>query len=174
MNFDLSQTLEVLERTPVVLTSYLEDLPDFWLKQNEGPDTWSPYDVVGHLIVGEKTDWIPRARIILGTATNKTFPEFDRFAQFEEDQNKPINELLDQFSRLRHQNLRDLFSLQLTESDLNKTGIHPEFGEVTLRQLLATWAAHDLGHIAQISRVMANKYQQDVGPWSKYLKIIKK
>lgn len=172
MNFSLPKTLEILERTPAVLTAFLEDIPQFWLQQNEGPDTWSPYDVVGHLIVGEKTDWIPRARIILGAESSKAFPEFDRFAQFDQDQNRPINEMLDQFSRLRHQNIRELISFQLSESDLDKTGNHPEFGQVTLRQLLATWAVHDLGHIAQISRVMAQRYKEDVGPWKQYLSIL--
>lgn len=173
MHFNLERTLAVLERTPEVLTSYLEDLPDFWLKQNEGPETWSPYDVVGHLIVGEKTDWIPRARIILSNSKDKAFEPFDRFAQFEEKQYRPIHEMLDEFSRLRHQNLRELIAFQLTESDLDKTGIHPEFGEVSLKQLLATWAVHDLGHIAQVSSAMAQQYKDEVGPWKQYLSIVK-
>ena len=165
MNFDLPNTLAILERTPEVLTSYLEDLPDDWLKQNEGSDTWSPYDVIGHLIVGEKTDWIPRTRIILSDSNNKAFEPFDRFAQFNEVQSKPIHVMLDEFSRLRHQNLRELISFQITPTDLEKTGIHPEFGQVTLKQLLATWTVHDLGHIAQISRVMVFQYSEEVGPW---------
>ena len=172
MSFSLPNTISVLERTPEVLTAYLEDLPELWLKNHEGPETWSPYDVIGHLIVGEKTDWIPRARIILSKNENKAFEPFDRFAQMRADQNRPIHEMLDEFSRLRHQNIRELISYQLTEDDLQKTGIHPEFGEVSLKQLLATWAVHDLGHISQISRAMAHQYKDEVGPWKQYLKIV--
>lgn len=174
MSFSLSHTINILERTPEVLTAYLEDLPEFWLHQNEGGETWSPYDVIGHLIVGEKTDWIPRARIILSDSDDKNFTPFDRFAQFNEAPNQPIHELLDDFSRLRHQNIRELISYQLTDSDLEKTGMHPEFGKVSLKQLLATWAVHDLGHISQISRAMAHQYKDQIGPWKQYLSIIKK
>lgn len=173
MKFDLSKSILILERTPAVLNSLLGDLPNDWILPNEGKETWSPYDVIGHLVHGEKTDWISRAKIILSEGTDKSFKPFDRFAQFEESKGKSINQLLDDFNILRKNNLTELKSLNITEQQLQLEGRHPEFGVVTLRQLLSTWVAHDLGHIAQISRVMAKQYVDEVGPWKAYLGILK-
>lgn len=173
MKFDQSKSILILERTPTVLNSLLRDLPDDWVSPNEGAETWSPYDVIGHLVHGEKTDWISRTKIILSEGTDKSFKPFDRFAQFEESKGKPINQLLDEFRALRGNNLTELKSLKITEQQLQLEGRHPEFGIVTLRELLSTWVAHDLGHIAQISRVMAKQYRDEVGPWKAYLGILK-
>jgi len=170
--FSLSKSIAILERTPSVLNAYLNELPDSWLKTNEGSNTWSPYDVIGHLIHGEKTDWMVRLQLILSDASNKTFEPFDRFAQQHNDQNQSISQLLKEFEKLRHTNLSVLRALNLSDKDLNKTGIHPELGKVTLQQLIASWVVHDLGHIAQISRVMAKQYTEDVGPWKAYLGIL--
>ena len=174
MHFSFNQSLEILERTPSVLVSYLSGLSDEWLKQNEGENTWSPYDILGHLIVGEKTDWMVRARIILGNAENKHFKPFDRFAQLRADQNRSVSDMLKEFSELRSDNLEELKAFDISEEQLKLTGIHPEFGEVTLSQLLSTWTVHDLNHISQISRVMAKQYKETVGPWINYLGILKK
>ncbi|MCF2873243.1 MULTISPECIES: DinB family protein [unclassified Tenacibaculum] len=144
-----------------------------WIVNNEGKNTWSPYDIVGHLIFGEKTDWMVRIKTILSKSENKLFEPFDRFAQLKEDQNKPIQELIKEFKTIRKSNLNELISLNITTKDYNLTGIHPEFGQVTLKQLISTWAVHDLGHIAQISRVMAKQYTEEVGPWINYLGILK-
>lgn len=173
MKFNLTQAIEVLERTPLVLDTLLNGLFTEWITNNEGGDTWSPYDVVGHLIHGEKTDWSKRMEIILSEGSSKTFNSFNRFAQFEESKGKKITQLLDEFKVARQNNLSFLKSKNLTENDLTKIGIHPVFGQVTLEQLLATWVAHDLNHIAQISRVMAKQYQKEVGPWIEYLRILK-
>ncbi|WP_196892689.1 DinB family protein [Aureivirga marina] len=173
MQFNLNKSIEILEKTPAILETYLTELSDEWLFINEGENTWNPYDIVGHLIFGEKTDWIVRIKIILSKSESKIFEPFDRFAQLNEDQNIPISQLLKTFSKLRRQNLEELKSLNISESDLNLTGIHPEFREVTLKELIATWAVHDLGHIAQISRVMAKQYKEEVGPWINYLGILK-
>ena len=173
MKFNLEQAIEIIERTPIVLETLLKGLSAEWIENNEGGDTWSPYDVIGHLIHGEKTDWSQRMEIILSKDSNKTFASFNRFAQFEESKGKTITQLLDEFKVARQKNLAFLKSKNLTENDLNKTGIHPVFGEVTLEQLLATWVAHDLNHVAQISRVMAKQYQKEVGPWIEYLRILK-
>jgi hypothetical protein len=172
MEFDLKSTRVILARTPVVLDSLLRDLHDDWVKQDEGPDTWSPFDVVGHLIHGELTDWIPRARFILEHGPDGTFEPFDRFAQYEASKGKAMNQLLDQFTELRGQNLIALDGLNLTEDQLELEGGHPAFGVVTMRQLLSTWAVHDLGHIGQIVRAMAGGYATEVGPWAAYLRII--
>jgi hypothetical protein len=172
MKFDLQKSIEILEKTPEVLTTMLQGISKDWTHTNEGENTWSPYDVIGHLIVGEKTDWMIRTTIILSTSEDKRFVPFDRFAQLQETQDIPISELLSEFATLRNKNLKELIALQITDQDLMRTGIHPELGEVTLSQLLATWTAHDLGHIAQISRVMAKQYTNEVGPWKKYLTII--
>lgn len=172
MKFDLQKSIEILERTPLVLTSMLQGISKEWLHTNEGEDTWSPYDVIGHLIVGEKTDWILRTKIILSDIENKQFVPFDRFAQLQAKQDRPISELLTEFTTLREENLTILKSLQITDDDLNRKGTHPELGEATLSELLATWTAHDLGHINQISRVMAKQYKTEVGPWKAYLKIV--
>lgn len=172
MKYTLSDASAVLERTPAVLDSLLRGLPDSWTSPNEGPDTWSAFDVVGHLIHGEKTDWIPRARLILSDASKKQFEPFDRFAQFQNSAGKTLPQLLDEFSSLRAENLNTLKSWDLQEADLEKTGLHPTFGSVTLRQLLATWIAHDFTHIAQLARVMAKQYKEEVGPWVAFLGVL--
>ena len=173
MKFNLQSSIDILERTPLILKSYLSNLSNDWLKNNEGNETWSPYDVVGHLIVGEKTDWIVRIKIILNDSEDKNFKPFDRFAQLNADQNIPISELLDRFSSLRGDNIKTLKALNVTDQDIKLTGIHPEFGVVTLEELISTWTVHDLGHIAQISRIMAKQYISNVGPWINYLGILK-
>lgn len=173
MNFTIEKSLEILERTPSVLTSLLSGLSDDWVMNNEGGDSWSPYDVLGHLVHGERTDWIPRMKLILEKGTSQPFTPFDRFAQFEESKGKTLSMLLEEFTRLRQENLRNLESNLLDEDALSKEGIHPALGVVTLRQLLACWTVHDLGHIAQISRVMAKQYSLEVGPWTAYLGILK-
>ena len=172
MEFKLEQTIEVLQRTPATLNALLRDLSEQWLVQNEGPETWSPYDVIGHLIHGEETDWIPRARIILEHGETRAFEPFDRVAMFEESKGKSIVEMLDTFAQLRTENLRELQSMNLTSDLLDKRGRHPELGVVTLRQLLSTWVVHDLGHIRQVVRVMSKQYGEAVGPWKAYLSIL--
>lgn len=174
MKFSIEKSLEILRRTPVVIDTMLRGLSDEWTQNNEGPETWSPFDIVGHLIHGEKTDWIPRMEIILSDQSDKTFKPFDMHAHFTESEGKSLQELLDEFKTIRHQNIQNLKSKRLSEEDLDKKGIHPEFGKVTLRETLSTWAVHDLNHIAQISRVMAKQYQTEVGPWKKYLGILKR
>ena len=164
--------MAVLERTPRALRGLLDGLPDSWTNATEGPDTWSPYTVIGHLIHGERTDWIPRARIILGDQADRRFTPYDRFAQFRESEGKSLAQLLDEFEDLRGENVDVLQGWELTEADLARTGEHPEFGSVTLRQLLATWVAHDLGHIVQTARVMAQQYRDAIGPWRAYLSVM--
>lgn len=172
MTFELAEAVSVLERTPAALRALLLDLPETWTRANEGPETWSPYDVVGHLIHGERCDWIPRIRIILGHGESLAFAPFDRFAQFTESAGRPLADLLDEFSTLRTQSLRELADLQLSPSDLVRLGTHPALGRVTLGQLLSTWTVHDLGHVAQVCRAMAGRYREDVGPWQQYLPIV--
>ena len=172
MNFNLDRSYEILERTPTVLRALLQNLHDSWTSGNEGPETFSPYDVVGHLIQGEKTDWRDRTTIILEHSTTKTFIPFDRFAQFEECKGKSLSQLLDEFEKLRKESLEWLQSLNLTEADFDKKGIHPSLGQVTLKQLLSTWVIHDLTHIAQVSRVMAKQYKEEMGPWVEYFRIM--
>lgn len=172
MDLDLEQAISVLERTPGVLDVMLNGLAPGWTETNEGPDTWSAYVVVGHLIHGERTDWIPRAQIILAQGTNRRFTPFDRFAQFRESEGKSLSELLEEFAQLRANNLKTLTGWRLTDAQLALEGQHPELGTVTLRQLLATWVVHDLGHIAQIARVMAKQYRDEVGPWRQYLSVM--
>jgi DinB family protein len=172
MNFELTHAIDILRRTPAILSSLLHDLPEPWLVGNEGPDTWSPYDVIGHLIHGEETDWIPRAKIILEHGEMHAFEPFDRVAMFEKSKEKSIAELLDTFARLRAENLSELQALNLTADLLDKRGRHPELGAVTLRQLLSTWVVHDLGHIRQIVRAMSKQYRDAVGPWRAYLSIL--
>lgn len=172
MKFDLNKSLALLQRTPNVLEALLKDLPEDWTTHNEGGKSWSPYDVVGHLIHGEKTDWIDRTKIILFEGPDKTFTPFDRFAQFKESQGKTLNQLLDEFKKLRLTNLKTLESFNITKDMLDKTARHPSLGKVTLRNLLATWTAHDLNHIYQIIRVMAKHYRPEVGPWSQYLRLV--
>jgi len=174
MNFEISKATEILERTPAVIEALLNGLSGEWTSNSEGNGTWSPYDVLGHLIHGEKTDWIPRVKIILSEQNDKRFVTFDRFAQFTDSKNKSLRQLLDEFKWRRAENVSFLRRLNLSESDLQKTGIHPEFGVVTLKQHLSAWAVHDLAHIAQISRVMAKQYKEEVGPWIDYLSILNK
>jgi len=169
---ELSQTVALLARTPATLNALLRDLPDAWTRQNEGDGSWSAFDIVGHLIHGERTDWIPRARIVLTQGANRRFEPYDRFAQVRESQGKSLAELLDEFARLRAQNLATLRGWKLSERELALEGEHPELGPVTLRQLLATWVAHDLGHVAQTTRVMAKQYREAVGPWRLYLPVL--
>jgi hypothetical protein len=172
MNFTLEKSYEILERTPTVLRTLLSGLSDDWIMNNEGPETFSPYDVMGHLIHGEKTDWRDRTVMILEHGTEKTFVPFDRFAQFEASKGKSLTNLIDDFEKLRLDSLTWLKSLNLTEEDFNKKGTHPALGQVTLRQLLSTWVIHDLTHIAQITRVMAKQYKSEIGPWIEYFRIM--
>lgn len=172
MNFTLEKSIDILQRTPSVLELLLKDVSSDWALNNEGKDTFSPFDVLGHLIHGEKTDWIPRMEIILSNSPNKTFQPYDRFAQVEESKGKTMNQLLIEFKTLRQQNITLLQSKNISESDLAKIGVHPALGKVTLHHLLATWPVHDLGHIAQITRVMSKHYKQDVGPWLEYSPIL--
>ena len=173
MNFTVEKSIEVLERTPEVLEALLKNVSPEWTENNEGGETWSVFDVLGHLIHGEKTDWILRLEIILSDSWDKTFEPFDRFAQSKESKGKTLLQLLGEFKELRQKNITVVRSKNLTGKNLAQKGIHPAFGEVTLAQLLATWTVHDLDHIAQISRVMAKQYQTEVGPWAEYLKILK-
>ena len=172
MEFDLAQGHEILERTPAALHAMLSGLSPEWLEGTEGPETWSPYVIVGHLIHGERTDWIPRAQMILAHGKDRRFKPFDRFAQFRESEGKSLANLLAEFGELRSENLAVLRAWHLTDDQLALDGVHPEFGVVTLRQLLATWVAHDLGHVAQIARVMAKQYRDAVGPWRAYLPVM--
>ena len=173
MKFDLQRSLEILERTPQVLESLLSGLSNEWTESNEGPETWSAYDVVGHLIHGETTDWIQRMQIILSDSTDKNFKPFDRFAQFHESKGKTMEQLLAEFKKIRLSNLNTVRTMNLTPTDFLKKGIHPVFGEVTLEQLFSTWVAHDMNHLAQIARVIAKQYKTEVGPWVEFLRILK-
>ena len=172
MNFDLPSGVAVLERTPRTLRAMLAGLSDAWTNANEGPDTWSPYVIVGHLVHADHDDWIPRAELILAQGPNRRFTPFDRVAQFRTSQGKSLGVLLDEFERVRAANLVKLEGWRLTDAQLALGGEHPAFGTVTLRQLLSTWVAHDLGHIAQTARVMAKQYREAVGPWRAYLPIL--
>ena len=172
MTFQLPDAISVLERTPRTFHALLAGLPDSWTRANEGPETFSPFDNLAHLIHGERTDWIPRARIILAQGDDRRFEPFDRFAHVRESEGKQLTALLDEFARLRSENLDALRSWDLTEAKLALEGEHPELGPVTLRQLLAAWVVHDLGHIAQTARVMAKQYREAVGPWRKYLPVL--
>ncbi len=172
MQFDLSKSLEILERTPAVLESMLSGLSEEWIGQNEGGESWSPYDIVGHYIHGEKTDWIPRMDIILSGDDTKIFEPFDRFAQFSNSKDKSLSDLLAEFRNLRQANIKYLRSKNLTEEQLSWKALHPELGEVNLSELLSSWVVHDLNHIAQISRAMAYQYKAAVGPWQAYMGIL--
>ncbi|MEP6619775.1 MAG: DinB family protein [bacterium] len=174
MEFDLEQGIAVLECTPRVLHTMLATLPSAWTEATEGPDTWSPYVIVGHLLHGERDEWIPRVRIILAQGANRRFTPYDRFAQFRENQGKALETLLAEFAQVRAENLVALQQWRLTDAELALEGEHPEFGAVTLRQLLSTWVAHDLGHIAQTARVMAKQYRDAVGPWRAYLPVMER
>jgi len=171
-DFSLPESISFLSRTPATLNTLLRGLPNAWVRCNEGKDTWSAFDIVGHLIVGERTDWMPRVRIILENGEARPFDPFDRFAQFKESQNKSLEQLLDDFTRLRRENLAALQTLKLQPEDLCRRGRHPALGAVTLSELLAAWVTHDLTHLHQLSRVMANRYREAVGPWSAYLGVL--
>lgn len=172
MDFNLSKSLEILQRTPDTLFALLQGISPDWTHNNEGGDTWSVYDIVGHLIHGEKTDWIQRIEIILSDNKDKSFTPFDRFAQFAESKDKTFAALLAEFKGLREKNIKHLQSLHLTKNDFTRKGIHPALGEVTLAQLIATWTVHDLNHLSQINRVMAKQYKTETGPWIEYLSIL--
>ncbi len=172
MTFDLAASLQVLSRTPATVRALLAGLDDFWILATEGPETFSPFDVVGHLIDGEETDWMSRARIILARGPNITFEPYDRFRHYARNRGRSLAALLDEFARLRSANLEQLMAWNLTTSELELPGEHPSLGRVTLRQLVAAWVVHDLGHIAQIARVMAKRYRDDVGPWVPYLPVL--
>lgn len=172
MTFQIAEAISVLERTPATFRALLSGQPEVWITCDEGPDTFSPFDNVGHLIHGERADWIPRARIILAQGDNRRFEPYDRFAQIRESAGKGLAQLLDEFALLRDENLATLRSWNLSEHELALEGEHPELGRVTLRQLLATWVAHDLGHVAQTARVMAKRYRDTVGPWRAYLPVL--
>jgi DinB superfamily len=172
MDHNLEHTIALLSRTPAVLNALLRDLPEDWTLRNEGETTWSVFDVVGHLIHGERTDWMPRVRRILESGESRVFDPFDRWAQERESQSKSLPQLLDEFADLRTQNLKALRALNLKPQDFDKRGRHPALGIVTLSELLATWAAHDLTHLHQISRVMAHQYRNVVGPWKAFLGVM--
>ncbi|HMG89046.1 MAG TPA: DinB family protein [Chryseolinea sp.] len=173
MEFNLNRSLEILSSTPAVLEQLLSDLSDDWLYSNEGENTWSPHTVVGHLIYGDETNWIARARKILSDVDNR-FEPFNRQAQFDLYNDRTIRELLTKFAAVRKNSLKELSSIELNEKTLSRKGIHPEFGEVTLSQLLSTWTVHDLDHINQISRVLAKQYHEAVGPWKAFLGVLKR
>ena len=172
MRYSVEKSIEILATTPAVLKALLSGIHEDWVMNNEGPETFSPYDVIGHLIYGEKTDWVPRAKIILEFGLSKPFTPWDRFAQYEESEGKTLQQLLDEFEIVRRENMIWFKSLSLTEADLDKKGMHPQLQEVTLRNLLATWVVHDLTHIAQITRVMAKQYKEDMGPWPEFFRIL--
>lgn len=172
MNFRIEEAYEILERTPDVLRTLLQGLSDDWIRSNEGDGTWNAFDIVGHYIHGEKTDWIPRAMRIIEDGESKPFEPFDRFAQLEESKGKTLGQLLDEFASLRKKNVERLKAIMAESPALEKTGMHPALGRVTLHQLLATWVVHDLNHIQHIVRVMSKRYKEDVGPWVEYLRIL--
>jgi DinB superfamily len=173
MEHDLNHTISLLARTPFALDALLRDLPEMWTSRNEGENTMSAFDVVGHLIHAERANWMPRARMVLQFGETQAFEPFDRWAQVRESQGKSLGQLLDEFARLRSQNLGELRALNLRQEDLDRRGRHPGLGVVTLSELLATWAAHDLTHLHQISRIMAHQYREAVGPYSAYLGVLK-
>lgn len=172
MEQNLPQTIALLARTPATLNVFLRELPDSLTHKNEGGDTWNAYDIVGHLVYAERADWMPRVKIILEFGETRAFEKFDRLGQVKESQGKSLAQLLDEFARVRAENLNELRALNLQSEDLNRRGQHPSLGVVTLSQLLATWAAHDLTHLHQLSRIMAHQYREAVGPWSAYLGVL--
>jgi DinB superfamily len=172
MTFDLESAIAILVQTPAVLRVLLSDLPEAWTRGNEGPDTWCAFDVVGHLIDGEETDWIPRARIILGSNDDRRFEPFDRFHHLTANRGVPLSALLDRFAALRAENLAVLRGFRLSPAQMERTGEHPELGTVTLAQLLSTWVVHDLDHLAQIVRVMGKQYTEAVGPWRQHVSVL--
>ena len=171
--FSMAETIALLTRTPATLNTLLRGLPDIWTHSNEGKDTWSAFDIVGHLNFAERTDWMPRVRTILEHGETRPFDPFDRFAQMKESEGKSLEQLLDDFARLRSESLAALQALNLQSADLTRRGTHPALGPVTLSELLATWAVHDLTHLHQLSRVMAFQYRDAVGPWSAFLGVLK-
>jgi uncharacterized damage-inducible protein DinB len=172
MRFELDLAVPVLARTPGVLRALLDGLPDEWIRATEGPETWSPFDVVGHLVHGERTDWLPRVEILLRHGESQAFPPFDRFAMLEASRGRTLDQLLEEFAALREAGLERLRALRLSEADLERPGRHPGLGRVTLDQHLATWVAHDLSHIGQIVRVMGRQYGDAVGPWLAFLPML--
>jgi len=170
--FNLAEAAAILARTPATLAEFLSGLPDIWVRRDEGNDTWSAFDILGHLIVGERTDWMPRIRILLENGEARAFDPFDRFAQFNESAGNSMEQLLTKFADLRRENLVALHALNLQSEDLAKRGRHPALGVVTLSELIAAWVVHDLTHVHQISRVMAHQYRDAVGPWSAYLGVL--
>jgi hypothetical protein len=172
MNFNLQKSIELLERTPEIYSALFNNSTHDWDRINEGENTWSGYNIIGHLIHGEKTDWIPRAELILGSTENKTFEAYDRFAQEELYSSQTTDELLNEFRALRAENIQKLKSWNLTESDLNKEGIHPDLKTVALRELISAWTIHDMVHLNQISRVIVKHYAQDIGPWKDYVRLL--
>ena len=174
MEFQLEQALEILPRTPAVLRALMHGLGEDWIQRNEGGASWSPHQVLGHLIHGEETDWIPRAKTILEHGPARLFEPFDRFAMLKKFHDASVTDLLDLFAAWRHKNLEALAAMKLTPEKLQLRGRHPELGVVTLGQLLATWVVHDLSHLAQISRVMCKQYQKAIGPWQAYFSIFKR
>ena len=172
MKFELARATEILERTPSSLRGLLAGLPDSWTRTDEGTDTFSAFDVVGHLIDGEETDWMPRARVILSRNPEAAFTPYDRFRHYQRNRGRSLPSLLDELARLRAGNLEALAAWNLGDAELDLRAMHPSLGAVTLRQLLATWVAHDLGHVAQVARVMAKQYRDEVGPWVEYLPVL--
>ena len=173
IKFNLEEAISILAKTPEVLSSQLTGFSEGWLENNEGGSSWNPKQVLGHLVFGEETDWLPRTKLILEYGTKKEFTPFDRFAQDRLFVNKSIKDLLSLFSEKRKQNLEELKRLNITNTDLQKKGRHPEFGDITLQQMLSAWVVHDLGHIAQINRVLAKNFKEEIGPWKKYLTIVR-
>jgi uncharacterized damage-inducible protein DinB len=174
MEFNLEEAVEILGRTPATLNALLKDLPDGWVTSDEGQDSWSAFDVLGHLIHGDETDWVPRARIILEHGESRPFDPFDRTAMLEESKGKSPAELLEAFESLRKKNLESLKQMRISEEQLKLKGTHPALGQVTLEQLIATWVVHDLSHIGQVVRIMCRQYDAEVGPWKEYLPILNK
>ena len=172
MEQNLQQTIALLACTPAALNAFLRELPDSLTRQNEGGETWSAYDIVGHLVYAERTDWMPRVKLILEFGETRAFDRFDRLGQVKESQGKSLGQLLDEFAHVREENLIELRALNLQKADLDRRGQHPSLGIVTLSQLLATWAAHDLTHLHQLSRIMAHQYREAVGPWEAYLGVM--
>ena len=172
MEHNLQHTIALLARTPSALNTLLRDLPEAWTLRNEGEGTWTTFDVIGHLIHCERTDWMTRAKMVLQSGESQTFAPLNREEHKQSGQSKSLEQLLDEFARLRSANLDELHNLNLQKEDLERRGRHPAFGVVTLSELLATWATHDLTHLHQISRIMAHQYREAVGPWSQYLGVL--
>lgn len=172
MKFDLERSIEVLAATPTSVRALLGELSEDWIASRGDHENWQPFDIIGHYIYAEEAGWIPRAKVILAQADDRTFPPFDRVAQFERSKGRSLAELLDEFERVRSENIQTLRSWELVDEELELKGVHPEFGEVTLRELIATWVVHDLTHIRQIVTVMAKRYDVAVGPWRAYLSIL--